>query len=320
VIALVAAAMAAEIVTASLVLRVDRPGEAVDAVIADARSRGGWFARRTDDEVTVRIPVSDLDAAQGAAAALGRAVAREIERTDVTEQVADLTARVTSRRDAMARYEAVLAEATPKSVVTVQRQILHLVQEIEELTGKLRVLDDRSRWATLHVATRFEDRRPPARDGSSSFEWIDALDLGDLLSAFHGGTRRWTTAANVPVPDGFSAWRRARHFRAVSADGVVFRVRTFRGQPEADLGFWTEALRNHLDAGGYRVTGEHGAPAGGQPAVRFEAEAPCGQGDCAWRLVAAPRGRGILVVEAAGPVTAMEGRAEAVDAAARDVR
>lgn len=315
-----ASAWGAEEVSASLVLRVDRPEEVIDAVVADAVARGGWFSRRTDEEVTIRVPVAQAEAALDAAAGLGRVADRGIERTDATEALAALDAKLGSREEAMARYEAVMAEATPKSVVAVQRQILRLVEEMEGIKGQRRVLTDRTTWATVSIATRFEDRRAPVHDGESSFAWIDALDLADLLGAFRTGWDGWRTQADLPVPDGFSAWRRPHRFRAVSADGVVLRARTFRRQPEADLVFWIEALRNHLDDSGYTVTGHAEVVLGGVPAIRFEAEAPCGEGDCAWRVLAAPRGRHVLVVEAGGPVPAVAARAAAVDAAAAIVR
>ncbi len=308
-------AFAEEQVDAHLVLRVDRPLVVVDAVVAEAARRGGWFSQRTDTEVTVRIPVAQAEEAVAVLCKLGRVADRGLQRVDLTERVADVAARLQSREVALARYEAVLAEAGPRSVVAVHRQILGVIEEMERWKGQLRVLRDRSEFATLRVMTQFEDRRPPVRDGTSSFVWVDSLDLSGLLSDFQSGWATWQSGVDVPVPDGFSAWRRPGRFRAASPDGVVMRVRAFRRQPEADLAFWTETLQNHLVASGYTLLSQGTVEVGGVSGVRVDAEAPCGTGDCAWHLVAVPKGRTIVVFEVGGTIDGVAARLPAVDQA-----
>ena len=45
-------------------------------------------------------------------------------------------------------------------------------------------------------------------------------------------------------PEGFAIFDDWTQFRAVSADGIMYMVRTEDNEPEAKLDFWKEALKN----------------------------------------------------------------------------
>jgi hypothetical protein len=151
----------------------------------------------------------------------------------------------------LARYEAVLDEASVASVVAVERQITGVVAEIEQLEGRRRSLVHQAKYASIDLSLRYRDRQAPSRDGASSFAWLNTLNVADLVEDFEYGVRRQRASAQVPVPEGFAPWRNQRRFQAISPDEVAFRVRTARNRPRADLSYWRDALRSRMQDAGY---------------------------------------------------------------------
>ena len=60
----------------------------------------------------------------------------------------------------------------------------------------------------------------------------------------------------VQKPEGFAdvlPWQvAASQYKAVSPEGMIYRVRTLKNYPVQTLEFWAQALQNHLEKEGYR--------------------------------------------------------------------
>jgi len=302
-------------ITAGLVLSVDDRSATLDEAIALARSKGGWFAELGTDRVQLRVPAADARALVDELRGLGDLVDRSFTSRDLTAEVVDIESRLKARREILARYEAVLAEASPKAIVSVERQITGVVAEIERLEGRLRVLTDQADHARIDLSLRFRERRAPTRDGSSSFAWLNTMNVADLLRDFEYGWRARRSGARVPVPEGFAPWRRTGRFQAVSPDDVVFRVRTAKNKPRADLGYWQEALRNRMTDAGYKLLSESEVKAGDHPGVLLELGAASGEQDQIYLVAVFVDGRKLVIAEASGEATRFRPRKDAVVAA-----
>lgn len=243
-------------VAAGITLRVSDKKAAAEATIAAADALGGWFTHFDTARVDVRVPTDKTDALLEALVELGEVVDRSYQRQDHSQELAELDARIAGREKILERYREVLTSAKAASVVSVERQITSAVSELEGLKGRRRFLQNRLAHSTVQVSFQFRDRSAPRRDGSSSFAWLNTMNMADLLTAFRHGWRSDRSRVDVPVPDGFAPFRKRGRFQAVSPDDVVYRVRSAKNKPEADLEFWAEALKERQEAAGYTVTGE----------------------------------------------------------------
>jgi hypothetical protein len=303
-------------IEASLVVKVGVPDATADAVVAEAVRLGGWFASRTRTTVTLEVPVSNHEEFLAFVAKQGLVADRTYTASDLGAELEDLNARLRAREGVLDRYEAVLATASSKSIVSVERQIVGVVEEIEEIKGRIRYLEHQAAFATVAVSFDFRDRAAPARDGSSSFAWLNTMNLQDVVSEFRYDEAYWTTrGAHAVVPDGFSAFRHPNRFRAVTPDEVVYRVRTVKHDPEAELSFWKEALRVRMVNAGYHVTGESDIVADGVPGTLLELQAPIGTQDDGYLIAVFPAGNRLVIAEAAGEITKLAARRDAVVAA-----
>ena len=307
-------------ISAALVVKVQRPDEVADRLVDEARKEGGYFASRTSQQIRFKVPTEDAEAVLALVGEQGLGVQRSFDSTGRTAEVAEVRSRLKAREDVLARYFAVLNTADAKSVVTVEREIVRLVEEIEGLKGRLRALEHRADYADITVNFQFRDRAAPSRDGSSSFRWLNTVNLADLVEDFRysnlaRGTRRFKGDL---APEGFAPYQKKmrREERAVSPDDVVVRVRAERHKPDATLAYWEEALTERMTAAGYKLVGEaQRIQVGGQEGTLLEMNAPFGTDDYTYLIVVVPDGGRLVIAEAAGEITRFAKRRDAIVAA-----
>jgi len=114
------------------------------------------------------------------------------------------------------------------------------------------------------------------------------------------------------APEGFAAYEDRAPFRALSPDGVLYRVRAVENEPEARLPFWQEALKKRMVDAGYQFIREGETQAGSSKGYLLELAAPVGTEDHTYLLALFDAGDELVLVEASGEVTEFEKRREAV--------
>jgi hypothetical protein len=304
---------AEEVVAGSLTVKVTQRDEAAEAVIERAEQAGGWFSALADDHVTLRLPAEQVEPLMGFAGELGVLADRQISRTDRSQELSQARARLATRQEMLEQYMAVLESASAGAVVTVEREVTQLVQQIEQLKGRIRYLEDQVTYGTVTVWFQFRDRSAPVSDGSSSFAWLNSLNLVDVVGEFHWVDSRGNTHTFLAAPpEGFAPYESKKAYRAVSPDGVVFRVRSAEHEPEADLAFWKEAMHKRMLEAGYHFLSEAEVQASGTPGTLLELTAPWGTDDFSYLLAVFPAGKELVIVEAAGEVATFSERKDAI--------
>jgi hypothetical protein len=309
-------ALAASHIDGAVTVQVDDRDKAIAEVIRRAEAAGGWFTALSDESVSVAVPGDRATVVLDGAKELGVVVERSWSVTDLDIELIDLRARLASREGVLKRYLQILDTAHANAVVAVEREITRTVAEIEQIQGRVRLLEHRGTYAQLGFSFRFRDRGAPSRDGSSSFGWVNTLNLADLQDAFRSGRFvHKRGGVTVSAPAGFAPGKKASPFVAVSPDDVVFRVRTAKNEPKADLTFWKEAMITRMKAAGYRVVATGDVKAGETPGALLELSAPDGAQDAAYLVAVFVDGGRLVIVESAGEVVKFAARRAAVVAA-----
>ncbi|MCB9741878.1 MAG: DUF4349 domain-containing protein [Alphaproteobacteria bacterium] len=302
-------------VSASITVAVTQRDAAAKTLVDAAEDMGGWFAALSDTSVDLRVPADKADALIELALAQGLVTQRSYSSVDLTPRLVELTARLKARQDMLDRYFAILPDAGAKAVVTVEREIVALVAEIEGLQGQLRVLEHQAQWAQVSVSFQSRSRAAPTRDGSSSFAWINTLNLADLLDSFRYGSAPYGSkrAGLGPLQaEGFSPYRKVRRERrAASPDGVVLRVRAEAHEPQADAPFWKEAVTERMAAAGYILLSEQNIEVDGRAGFALEFTAPMGNSDYGYLIAVIPAGRKLYVAELGGELIRYQARRQA---------
>lgn len=120
-----------------------------------------------------------------------------------------------------------------------------------------------------------------------------------LILLFSGCTEK-KVEVDYPYPDGFAVYN--RYNRAISSDGVMYRIRKQVNQPFAKLKFWSEALKKRMVDTGYTFIKERDIKSGKKNGYLIELTAPYGEDDYTYLITIFLKDKEILIVEASGEV------------------
>ena len=125
---------------------------------------------RPQAALTLRVPVSKLDAAIEALAALGQVEAVNVSSEDVSEEFVDVTARLENARRLERRLLELLSRGTGKlmDILQVEEKLASVREEVERIEGRRRYLQARAEMSTIELALH-EAGTPPAPRVASTF-------------------------------------------------------------------------------------------------------------------------------------------------------
>ena len=181
--------------TGSLRLRVDDVVKAHDEVARIAEEAGGYVATSTVSSetgptfasITIRVPAKGLDSIVEEIVALGKLLNKEITTQEVTEEYVDLT----SRRRNLEREEeqllALLKRAGKVSDLLQVEQVLGRIRgEIEQISGRMRFLENRVAYSTLSVNLEGPEREPTAGGPAWAASDVGRRAVRSLLETARG--------------------------------------------------------------------------------------------------------------------------------------
>lgn len=157
---------------------------------SDAQASGDATVPQSG-QITMRVPVDRFDEARSRLAALGVLKGESIAGQDVTDQLVDLDARVTTLQAQEEAYRNLLGRAESiGDVLQVQEQLFSVRTQIEQLQAQAASLQDRAALSTITVTIEEPAAPGPGdddRDGLGA-SWDRAKDaftgvIGGLLVA-----------------------------------------------------------------------------------------------------------------------------------------
>lgn len=112
---------------------------------SDSRARAG--------QLTIRVPAEKFDATRAALSGLGDVDNETINGQDVSSQLVDLGARITSLKAEEQAFQTLLGKATAiGDVLQIQDQLFNVRTQIEQLQAQQASLDDQATFSTITVS------------------------------------------------------------------------------------------------------------------------------------------------------------------------
>ena len=109
------------------------------------------------------------------------------------------------------------------------------------------------------------------------------------------------TMPMMPTPSGFARYQvRNDGLKFLSPEGVVFRIRHFDNERNADLAFWKIALKAHLVDSGYLVLAESDLTDTPSPGYLLTTTAPAAGEDYTYVTAVFVHNNKVVAVETAG--------------------
>jgi hypothetical protein len=131
---------------ADLGVEVEKLAPAEERVTSMTRALGGYVENQAvhsggfteGSRLTLRVPAPQLDAAVDSVSRLGRVTSRTMGAEDVTDQVVDLDARVTSLRATRDRLRQLLdRSASVVDVIAVEKELARVQADLDSLEARL---------------------------------------------------------------------------------------------------------------------------------------------------------------------------------------
>lgn len=160
------------IYTASMVVVVENFDQMEQKIDSLVKSHGGFISSANLDRMrgerrsgnwTVRIPVDQYDKFLNAVGNIGVPTSRNQTASDVTEEFVDLEARIKNKKNLETRILQLLEQRDDeiKNVLSVERELNRVREEIERMEGRLRYLTDRTSLTTVEINIREEQEYVP---------------------------------------------------------------------------------------------------------------------------------------------------------------
>lgn len=167
----------------------------IDRIIDVAESVGGHLAGRKDQSVQVKVPSASFRDALAKVEGLGGVVARSVTADDVSEEFHDLEVRLANLRATRQRLQEFLARAgNVQDLLTVERELERVAQEIDRAEGRLEFLRARATMSLISVSLGAKPKAPavvvapkvtpaPAlRAANLPIPWVADVGIDPLLS------------------------------------------------------------------------------------------------------------------------------------------
>jgi hypothetical protein len=158
-------------------LLVEDPDQASIDIIRYTEQNGGYFLYSSESGVSVRIPIENLS---GFTSYL-REVGEEVEdysptAIDVREEIIFLESGINSRQEILDRNIELLEETNIDDTLVIEAEIIRLLNEIEELKGRLRRINVERGYTLVNISFTFLTSSIP-NNIESMFGWINSLGL-----------------------------------------------------------------------------------------------------------------------------------------------
>ena len=167
----------------------------IDRIIDIAESFGGHIASRKDQSVQIKVPSASFRDAMTKIDAIGGIVNRSVTADDVSEEFHDLEVRLVNLRATRARLQEFLAKAPGiNEMLTVERELERVAQEIDKGEGRLEFLRTRAAMSAISVALTAKpkpvapivaDNKPPPpglRTVDLPIPWLGDVGIDPLLT------------------------------------------------------------------------------------------------------------------------------------------
>jgi len=197
-----------------------------DQIISYAKSSGGFmvfasYNRPTESPfaaITIRVPTDKLDDALNYIRALSIKVTSEnLVGTDVTDEYVDIEASLATLNKTKEKFEEILEKAiTVTDILTVQRELISLQQQIDALIGQKKSIENNAKLTKITVYLSTDELALPyAPDKAFRPNVVFKLAVRSLLSTLRSGAEKaiWIGVYSViwlPILLGFIVYKKSR--------------------------------------------------------------------------------------------------------------
>jgi hypothetical protein len=157
-----------------LVADVDR---SIDRLSLWADEAGGYLLFKSSDVVIFRFPYTKVGSLRGFLEDISETVVElSLQAQDLRESILGIQSGIRSREEILQQNLQYIDQTDVEGTLAIEKEVMQLLTEIEQLKGKLRKLTVDRAYALAQVNLRILGQSLPT-DIPSSFGWINTIDF-----------------------------------------------------------------------------------------------------------------------------------------------
>ena len=157
------------------------PDQTADALESWVENNGGYALLTSSDRVVLRLPFEQIPQLRGKLEELSDYVLDLSPRSeDLREAILETVAKINSRQEVLRQSLALLDQADVSGTLAIEKEVLSLIEEIEQLTATLQTLQLNRTFSRAEIALRYLEQTVP-ENIPSSFEWINGVDFYSFI-------------------------------------------------------------------------------------------------------------------------------------------
>lgn len=162
------------------VLVVD-PDKAAESLELWVEQTGGYTLLKSSDQVILRLPFERIPQLRATLRELSEDILEiSPQSQDLREQILEAQAKINSREEVLKQSLALLDQADVQGTLAIEKEILILIDEIEQLKGTLQKLNIDRTFSRAEISLRYLEQTLP-ENIPSSFDWINSVDFYSFI-------------------------------------------------------------------------------------------------------------------------------------------
>ena len=150
--------------TISLELAVKNTEDTREMLIEQVKTNNGFIVRETDNFITTRIPLENVENFINTAKTLGITENETKTGTDITDQYRDNVIRLENLKTVRERYLALLEKAnTVSDILSIEKELERVNTQIEIMEGRIKYAE--SSVAYSNITVRYKEKAKPGPVG-----------------------------------------------------------------------------------------------------------------------------------------------------------
>jgi hypothetical protein len=228
---------------------VDRISDSLRQIQSAVARMGGYMQKMSSNSITLKVPADRFEEAIGEVEKVGEVTRKDIEGTDVTDQMRDLGIRLQNAEQVRQRLAALLDRAEKvEDALKIERELERVTETIELLKGKIAHLENSVAFCILTVHF---NSPVPQKDITvkTPFRWVHELGSGlsREVPAHPWESSSFWRQPMFALPEGYIRYYEdGNRTSAMSAEGVIIDVHRQKNYKGGDGNFWGRLVRRVL--------------------------------------------------------------------------
>lgn len=163
------------------------PDRTADALELWTEQHGGYALLKSSNQVILRLPFEEIPQLRSKLEELSDYILElSPQSRDLREAILETQAKINSRQEVLRQTLALLDQADVKGTLAIEKEVITLIEEFEQLTATLQNLTLNRTFSRAEISLRYLEQTLP-ENIPSSFEWINRVDFYSFIQ--HGLSR-----------------------------------------------------------------------------------------------------------------------------------